>query len=446
MLKCLQCYVPLNDDVTRLVTGVWAEKSTQFSAMSRRAEDLLQTLAVHMLASPVVVPDGSPHGFDYARWSKAQVPLGSSAGRDEDAAVDLTAAAAADAPSAQRTAAADSSSSGSARSTPGTALSVQAAESVLGAAPAMDRQSDFAASEPHDAHAPALVSINVWTGLLSHKAGAAPARSPPAAATLSNNLPSAAAAHAETSPLGSNGSAGGNGSNSNRVPDVGAQEQRPCSGDDSAATSGDAASACGSEPSAAAHFHSPPPSADRHPLSACSAGTAAVRSAHTLPEISPESSPADRVDSRQGGASGHSLAGSLVDFLAAVAQAAAPWVRGLRERVGLEETAEPHVSAGLPNLLRRKLVKLHKTAVLCRQLTLLTQIVSGLSMLTAQGGIVMLMFEGFNSWAGTLQASSCVTAGLLYLLTFVMIAIAFVLDRETARNVRRMHKLLLFVQ
>ena len=74
-LKCLQCFVPMRGDAVRLVTGLWAEKSSKFAITSRRAESVLKLVVRRFLAAPVLVPDGSASGVAADVWLSKKFPI-----------------------------------------------------------------------------------------------------------------------------------------------------------------------------------------------------------------------------------------------------------------------------------------------------------------------------------------------------------------------------------
>lgn len=74
-LKCLQCFVPMHAGSIRLVTGLWAEKSSKFAIISRRAESILATIERWYLCSPVHVPNGTAQGVPLEAWLDRKFPV-----------------------------------------------------------------------------------------------------------------------------------------------------------------------------------------------------------------------------------------------------------------------------------------------------------------------------------------------------------------------------------
>ena len=82
-LNCLQCFVPVRPGAVRLITGLWADKSSKFVVTSRRASALLDTVDRHVLGRPVLVPDGTPRGVPTDVWLRSTFPVDDPPGEAE---------------------------------------------------------------------------------------------------------------------------------------------------------------------------------------------------------------------------------------------------------------------------------------------------------------------------------------------------------------------------
>jgi hypothetical protein len=74
-LNCLQIFVSVGPGATRLITGLWANKTSKFAVTSRRAEALLATVDRRVLHRPALVLDGSVRGLPSNVWLDDAFPI-----------------------------------------------------------------------------------------------------------------------------------------------------------------------------------------------------------------------------------------------------------------------------------------------------------------------------------------------------------------------------------
>ena len=86
------------------------------------------------------------------------------------------------------------------------------------------------------------------------------------------------------------------------------------------------------------------------------------------------------------------------------------------------------------------LKRIHRRAARRRRTRAAVQATSCVAMLMANMAITMLMAGGFMAGGG---GTSCVHAGVLYMTTFVMVALSVALDLKARKQRRRLYRLML---